>query len=205
VFKTNLIDPISRIAFYVSLILNPTTLGLIASAAFSILFGGSASEIIRLFGVSFTFGVLLPFLYLVYLRRNDRIESLDVPIRTQRTVPYMLASLSYAIGLALLILISAPEALVALMACYLGNTLFVAAVNAFWKISAHAMGVGAVVTGFGYAISPIYYIGLILLPIVSWSRIKLDMHSRGQVIAGSILSVIFTALQFFLVYTVYQP
>jgi membrane-associated phospholipid phosphatase len=67
------------------------------------------------------------------------------------------------------------------------------------------MGVGAVVTGFGYAISPIYYIGLILLPIVSWSRIKLDMHSRGQVIAGSILSVIFTALQFFLVYTVYQP
>jgi membrane-associated phospholipid phosphatase len=205
VFKSNQTDPLSRIAYYVSLILNPTTLGLLAAAAFSVLFGRSTSEIFRLFAVSFTFGVLLPFLYLVYLRRNDRIESLDVPIRTQRTVPYLLASLSYVVGLAILILISAPEALVALMACYLGNTLFVAAVNAYWKISAHAMGVGAVVTGFGFAVSPYYYIGLILLPVVSWSRIKLDMHSRGQVIAGSILSVILTALQFLLVYTVYQP
>jgi membrane-associated phospholipid phosphatase len=205
VFKTNQSGPVHRIALYVSLVLNPTTLGFVASIAFSIVFGKSFLDIVYLFGLSFIFGVLIPFLYLVYLRKKDLVESLDVPVRTQRTVPYILASISYAIGLYILVLYSAPVAIVALMVCYLGNTLFIAMVNMFWKISAHAMGVGAVVTGFGFAVSPFYYIGLILLPLVSWSRIKLDMHSRGQVIAGSIVSVILTAAQFQLVYAIYRP
>jgi membrane-associated phospholipid phosphatase len=189
-------DPVHRAAWYISILLNPTTLGFLAVLLFSLLFGTTPSDKLILFGISFLFCVLLPFLYLVFLKRSNTIESLDVPVRHQRTVPYLLASISYIIGFVLLVWYGAPWPLIALMTAYLGNTLFIVSVNFFWKISAHAMGVGAVVTGFGIAISPVWYIGLILLPIVSWSRIKLDMHSRGQVIAGSILSIILTTIWF---------
>lgn len=186
------------------MLLNPTTLGVIAVVAFSILFGHSAKDKLALFVISFMFCVLLPFLYLVYLKSNNRVESLDVPVRSQRTIPYLLASISYVIGLGLLLWYGAPWPLVALLVCYLGNTLFIVSVNFFWKISAHAMGVGAVVTGFGIAVSPLYFWGILLLPLVSWSRIKLDMHSRSQVVAGSVLSVVLTTLWFEIVYNFYN-
>jgi hypothetical protein len=197
-------DSIHTFAFYVSVLLNPTTLGVIAVAVFSVMFGSSGNDTLILFAISFLFCVLLPFLYLVYLKSRNMVESLDIPVRGQRTGPYLLASVSYAVGLALLVWYGAPWPIVALLVCYLGNTLFVVMVNFFWKISAHAMGVGAVITGFGIAISPFYFFGVLLLPLVSWSRIKLDVHSRGQVIAGSILSVILTAAQFEMVYRLYQ-
>jgi len=194
---------IYKIAYYISVLLNPTTLGVVAVVVFSIVFGNSTRDTLYLFVISFIFCVLLPFLYLVYLKSNKLVESLDVPNRNQRTTPYLLAAASYAIGLVLLVWYGAPWPLVALLVCYLGNTLFILSVNLFWKISAHAMGVGAVVTGFGLVISPLYFWGILLLPIVSWSRITLDMHSRGQVIAGSVLSVILTSVQFELVLKFY--
>jgi len=197
-------DPVHQFAWYVSILLNPTTLGVVAVAAFSVLFGSGGIETLKLFSISFLFCVLLPFLYLVYLKRSNIVESLDVPVRTQRTIPYLIASVSYVIGLIWLIGIDAPWPMVALLVTYLGNTLFIVSVNLFWKISAHAMGVGAVITGFGIAVAPVYFLGLILLPLVSWSRIKLDMHSRSQVIAGSILSIILTALQFEIVFRLYR-
>ncbi len=197
-------DPVQRLAFHISLLLNPPTLGLVACLVFSVVFGVHAAETYRFFGISFTFGVLLPVLYLAYLKKSDLVESLDVPVRTQRTIPYLIASLSYAVGLLLLISTNAPVALVAFMFSFLGNTLIIMTINAFWKISAHTMGVGAVVTGFGIALSPVYFLGLALLPLVSWSRIKLDMHSRNQVVAGSLLSIVTTAIQYYLVYTYYR-
>jgi len=195
---------IYTVAYYISILLNPTTLGVVAVVVFSIVFGKSAIDAFYLFVISFLFCVLLPFLYLVYLKSNKLVESLDVPNRNQRTTPYLLAAASYAIGLVLLIWYGAPWPLVALLVCYLGNTLFIVSVNFFWKISAHAMGVGAVVTGFGIAVSPLYFWGILLLPLVSWSRIKLDMHSRSQVLAGSVLSIILTALWFEIVYNFYN-
>ncbi len=202
--KATINDPVHQFAWFVSIVLNPTTLGVVAVSVFSLMFGPGGFDTVILFGISFFFCVLFPFLYLVYLKRNNSVGSLDVPVRTQRTVPYIIAMISYVIGLALLIWYNAPWQLVALLVCYLGNTLFIVSVNLFWKISAHAMGVGAVVTGFGMAISPIYFTGILMLPLVSWSRIKLDMHSRNQVIAGSILSIILTAAQFELVYWIYN-
>jgi len=202
--KSEHTDSVHTFAYYISVLLNPTTLGTVAVIVFSLLFGNSPTNKLTLFIISFLFCVLLPFLYLVYLKSNKVVESLDVPIRNQRTVPYLLASVSYIAGLVLLIWYDAPWPLVALMVCYLGNTLFIVGVNMVWKISAHAMGVGAVVTGFGIAISPVYFWALALLPLVSWSRIKLDMHSQGQVIAGSILSVILTAVQFEIVFRLYN-
>lgn len=197
-------DPVHIFAWYISILLNPTTLGVVAVTVFSLLFGSGGYDTLKLFTISFLFCVLLPFLYLVYLKQNNTVESLDVPVRTQRTVPYLIASISYVAGLVLLIGINAPWPMIALLVCYLGNTLFIVSVNLFWKISAHAMGVGAVITGFGMAVSPLYFFGLILLPLVSWSRIKLDMHSKWQVIAGSILSVFLTAAQFEIVYRIYH-
>ncbi len=196
-------DPVHQFAWYVSVLLNPTTLGVVAVTVFSVLFGTDVYNRLFLFVISFLFCVLIPFLYIVYLKRNSNIESLDVPVRQQRTMPYLFAMVSYVIGLLLLVWYNAPWPVVALLVCYLGNTLFIVSVNFFWKISAHAMGVGAVVTGFGIVVSPVYFFGVLLLPLVSWSRIKLDMHSRGQVIAGSLLSVILTAAQFEIVYRLY--
>lgn len=63
-----------------------------------------------------------------------------------------------------------------------------AVITHFWKISGHAMaaglGTGVVVSQFGFVWWPL----LLIVPLVSWSRVVRKDHTPLQVIAGALYS-----------------
>ncbi len=145
--------------------------------------------------VSVFFGAALPFAYLLLLLRREKVTHIDVPLRQQRTVPYLISVVIYMAGFAVLYLMGASVTVYALMFCYATNTFVISLVNTQWKISAHAMGAAGPLTAlaltFGWQILPFF----VVVAVVAWARVELRAHTRAQVTAGALLGVALTAVQ----------
>ena len=82
------------------------------------------------------------------------------------------------------------------MLCYGINTIIVFVINLKWKISVHSMGLTGPTTALIF-LNPWFFILGLFGPLVMWSRVILKKHTILQVIAGSILGYILTAIQLY--------
>lgn len=172
----------------------PTTFAMIAFILLSFLTKQGAQPVAVAF-VAVLFGAVLPFLYLFSLLLKEKVTGIDVPVRQQRTVPYLISAVIYFTGFLVLLFLRASVPVCALMFCYMSNTLVISLINVKWKISAHAMGAAGPLTLlaliFGWQVLPAF----IVVAIVSWARVELKAHTKAQVAAGSALGIILTGLQ----------
>lgn len=172
----------------------PTTF---AAAAFLLLayLTPQTGDMTVIAAVSILFGAVLPFLYLLMLLRREKVTGLDVPVREQRTVPYLVTVVIYSAGVVALFILGASVMVYALMLCYATNTLVVSLINTRWKISAHAVGASGPLTAlavtFGWRVLPFF----LIVPVVAWARVELKAHTRAQVIAGGLLGIVLTVFQ----------
>lgn len=183
-----------RAALTISYVLMPTSFAMVAFLLL-VFFTPQSSDKAVIAIVSILFGAVLPFMYLVLLLRREKVTRLDVPVRGQRTVPYLVTVVMYTAGLITLYELGASVMVYALMLCYATNTLVISAINTRWKISAHAMGASGPLTAlaltFGWLVLPFF----LIVPIVAWARVELKAHTRAQVIAGAFLGIVLTAVQ----------
>jgi membrane-associated phospholipid phosphatase len=98
-------------------------------------------------------------------------------------------------GIVSLVLLNAPESLVALMTCYVVNSLVMLAITQVWKISIHASGIAGPATFLLHQYGVLMLLFLALLLPVGWARIKLKAHSPNQVVVGALLTIILTWAQ----------
>ena len=142
---------------------------------------------------------MLQMLHVLRLRHERRVTAYDVPERLQRTGPYLLSAAISLAGLVMLLFLGATFAVWSLMWCYTVNTLLLAAINRYWKISAHLMGLTGPVTAlvplFGSWVSTV----LPLVALLGWARVRLRAHSGMQVVAGASAGIVLTAVQLFFV------
>ncbi|RLE65452.1 MAG: hypothetical protein DRJ47_05025 [Thermoprotei archaeon] len=61
-----------------------------------------------------------------------------------------------------------------------------------WKISVHAAGVAGPATFLVYVYGLKFILLYLLVPMVSWSRVKLKAHNVSQVVAGAIIAILVT-------------
>ena len=145
-------------------------------------------------GTALAFGVVWPVMATIGLILRRKGNGIEGP--RERLALLGLGVLGYAIGVVALASMAAPLVVTLLMFCYASNTAVLLAVNAFWKASAHAMGVAgptmALVFGFGAWGALLS----LLLPAVGWSRIRLGAHNLAQIIVGAGLGYVLTGLQF---------
>ena len=145
------------------------------------------------------FSAVIPVYTVIYWTKRIKSHEKDLPNKEDRIVPLIIGILSYLTGAGVLLLTDAPLISIALMFCYGTNTLIVAIISKFWKISIHAMGV------MGPTVAMIFAFGLpgaiygIVLPIVMWSRSCLNKHTMGQLFAGAACGFILTAAQIYLI------
>ena len=148
--------------------------------------------------------VILPVWYLVRLAQRGEVSSLHVPVRHERTRPYLIGALCYFAGLIVLLLVGARQEIWGLMWCYFFNTLIITLINLKWKMSAHAMGAAGALAGvhfvFGNSVAPFY----LLLPIIGWARLELKAHTLNQIIAGAAAGLFLTLGQLHLLATILQ-
>ena len=145
------------------------------------------------------FAAIVPLSILIIWARRTNAHDMDVPTRTDRNHPLLLATVSYLIGTAVLLIIRAPLLSTALMFGYFAGTLFIFLVNLRWKISIHTMGIAGPTTVlvfvFGYWGA---LLGLLLPPVI-WSRVYLKKHTVAQAIAGAVVGFLLTASALWLV------
>jgi membrane-associated phospholipid phosphatase len=166
----------------------------VAIATFSVVsihLADSSLDALLFAAVSSVFIAILPVGYIAWLVSRERIQGgIDLQYRQERQAPYLIAAASSGVGDAALWAVGAPGLMVVLATLYSAIAVVMAIINRRWKISAHAagagIGLGAMVSSFGAAALPL----AILLPAVCWARVRIDMHSRAQVIAGATLGTL---------------
>ena len=140
------------------------------------------------------FGAIAPALAVLTLKAFGLVSDIHIMDRKQRTLPYSIAIVSFALGAVLLYALYGWGLLPTLMTGSALTTLVVLFINLHWKISAHATGasssIAACVLVAGWRALPL----LSVLGLVAWARIYLRAHTPGQVATGTLLGFSFTML-----------
>jgi membrane-associated phospholipid phosphatase len=147
--------------------------------------------------VSIFFVSILPIITSFLWIKKKNLE-VDMPQREDRIYPLLLVILSYVIGVMVLYTLGAPQLTTVLMICYLNNTIILLFVSLYWKISIHAMGIAGPAAAIIYLFGWLGLTFSLLVPLVVWSRLYLKRHSAAQLIFGTVLGYLLTAIQIYL-------
>jgi len=139
--------------------------------------------------------VILPMGSMYYLKKKKVISSYQIPLRGERTTPYLYNTIYFAATAFMLYRIDFIPVLIPLIFAIPAVVILLLLVLNFWiKISAHAAGMGSL-NAILYVLMHIYYldltvalnISLILSFIVLMSRKYIKAHSMLELIIGYII------------------
>ncbi|MCM1449452.1 MAG: hypothetical protein NC082_03850 [Clostridiales bacterium] len=148
--------------------------------------------------VTFAATVMIPIITIYIFNVQGKIKDVLLNERSDRTIPYIVTTLSYVAIALYLWHYGAPAWMIAFMvgaAIVLGAMLFI---NMRWKISGHAAGMGGLtalvlfIVYKGYCTIPgvtLPCIIVLLSGLVCTCRLLLGRHNLSQVIAGYFLSL----------------
>ncbi|MFQ3581713.1 MAG: hypothetical protein SNJ67_04060 [Chloracidobacterium sp.] len=150
--------------------------------------------------VAVIFAAALPLVALLVMKRRGLITNVNIDQREQRTRPFMLGIVCYAIGFVFLKLFHAPRLAQGLMFCYAVNTVMILGITRYWKISVHATGISGPLVALYYHLGATVLPCFGLIPLVCASRVVMQKHTVGQVVAGTALGLTATAAQISLLF-----
>ncbi|MEJ2309675.1 MAG: phosphatase PAP2 family protein [Gammaproteobacteria bacterium] len=141
--------------------------------------------------------VLPLFLFVLLQVQSGKMTDIHVGIRQQRDRLFFIAILLMTAMLAILSVTASPASLLPLLLSMLLSMAINACINLRSKISLHAAAFsGATVVSASLFGTITLALMLPLLLLVMWSRVRLGQHTRGQVIAGALVSASVTATVF---------
>jgi membrane-associated phospholipid phosphatase len=181
-----MIDTAARVISYV---LNPflvafVSVVVVAAEASS----GDPALTAKWTAISLALSVLPVFAVVVYLVRQRKLDGIFVAARRQRTRIYALAGVLGAIGCAVMWSLGAPDLLLASFVAGFAAVVVFLVINLFWKISAHTAFVTASATVMTIIYGAPGALTFLLVPLIGWARVRLGMHSPGQVVAGALIA-----------------
>lgn len=149
-------------------------------------------------GYTFLFTVILPALMFLVFYKMGWISDVNLTVRKERVIPtFITLGLFYALFYLLYANPQVNSVFTTLFIGAVGGVLVANVITTFWKISIHALGVGALPGSFiaigisnGNFLWWIIIAGILLLLTVATSRLILKRHTLGQVIAGGALGII---------------
>jgi membrane-associated phospholipid phosphatase len=131
--------------------------------------------------------IVVPALYVLWLTRHGKVTDFDIYLRQQRFWPYVVGIACSAIAWLVMAIGRAPHLFILLSGASVGQEVVMFLVNQRWKISAHASSTASFAVLIwrilGAPATPV----LLIIPLVAWSRVRLGRHTKGQVVAGSLL------------------
>ena len=193
--ETNSSNKIARI---LSTLLVPPSFSIIIFTLFVIYLESAVEKKIILSAVVLIFGFLAPIFLFLYLKKKGKLVDIDATIKEERTFPFLISILIYAIGLVVLLIFRINAISTVFWFCYISNTAIIIFINKTWKISIHAMGAAGPTAALVYVFGAAGFLMVPVIILVAWSRVKLKCHTIAQVVAGGFLGFISTYLQLLL-------
>ena len=184
-----------KLARIISTLFVPPSFTIIVYFTFALSVEQTLKKTLIVFLVALVFGFLAPITMFVIMRKRKMISDNDAMIKDQRTLPYFIAIIFYAIGLIILILTKVSIISIAFWFCYISNTFITILINKYWKISAHSMGASGAAAALFFVFGWNSFVAMIITILVGWSRIELKCHTLQQVIAGIILAFVSVYVQ----------
>lgn len=150
----------------------------------------------KLFFTTLVFTALLPLANTIVYIKNIH-ASLTIPDRKQRTIPYLITIACYLLWSNFVNRYFAlPPILKSIMLGMILTLIIIAAVNFWWKISAHMASIAGLIsaclalqyhTGVTYilALTVLYSLAI----VICWARTKLDAHTPEQLAVGFLVGL----------------
>jgi len=191
-----------RVAYFISLILNPAFLVLLLILLSIEKSGFTQSVLLKFTLMALLFNVLIPFIALAYFIQKGMV--FDDVLQNREVLknrPSILA-LSFLILLTQLIITyyaGHPEPLFSVLILLTLLVFFLFLISLYKKISLHV----ALVTAFCFVLLNIFggysFLVFLLIPVIVWSRAVLLRHTRNQMIAGFLLAGALSLIIFYFV------
>ncbi len=189
----------AKIARFISIILHPMfiiTWAMLIMLNLNAYFVSIIPERLRwtIIGLVFANTTLVPAILVWIMARKDLISSLDMPLRRERTMPYMIFAIFYASTYFLMKQIGLPGLYYLFVVGGLAGVIAATIINLFWKISIHMIGIGGLTAGFivlsfkSLITEPLLIMSLILLSgLAGFARLQSGNHTPAQVYTGYLL------------------
>lgn len=138
--------------------------------------------------------VLGILLFEFYGIRHGFFSDFDVSKRRQRTPLFIFVFLMVSALMASILILKGPmELLVGGVYIIIGIIIF-SLVNKKIKVSVHVAGIAAFFVFMGLLYGGNFYIGLLCIPLVAWSRVALHRHTVSEVTLGATLGTVLTLI-----------
>jgi membrane-associated phospholipid phosphatase len=146
--------------------------------------------------VGAVFAVGIPYAFVVWGVRRGRYADHHIPERAHRRTPLIFALGSAAVGLGLLAVAGAPRPIIALLVSGGAGLVVFGPITHWWKISLHAGIAGGTVAVLTLVYGPWALLGLPVVVLVCWSRVRLRVHTVAQVAVGGTLGALVAGTAF---------
>ena len=187
-----------RISNLTSNILNPFLLSLVISVLTSVESTASLLDALKWSLILIALSILPIYLFVTYMVRNNRLDSVFASVRRQRTKIYALAVILGVVGYVILFYLKAPPMLLALVVSGASAAVIFMCINLWWKVSLHTAFVAASVTVLVILYGVMATVAAALILLVAWARIGSGHHSLAQVFTGALLAASISGAVFYL-------
>lgn len=133
---------------------------------------------------------ILPMVVIVRGARSGRWDGRHVRNREGRLVPFLVLIVLSLVGLGLLVVLGAPWPVIALDLIMLATLCVTGAVTLRWKVSMHAAVCSGAAVVLVVTYGPLWWLSLLLVAGVGWSRVQVRDHTPGQVVVGAVLGAV---------------
>lgn len=140
--------------------------------------------------------VIPSVLYVVYLMRKGAVSGFHLARHGERSRPLKFMVVNTASGMLLFKYLNGPALVVDVVLACLLALLTVFAVTLYYKVSAHSAAVSSLGVLFVLLYGASAAAFAVFIPLVSWSRLRLSLHTPAQAVLGCVLggSVTFAVL-----------
>lgn len=183
-----------RLARFISNILAPSTISVPMILLTAFYQASSAVSALAYSAITLFFLSIGPFVYILIGVRLGKLSDVDVSKRSERIGPFIFGLLSICLGWFVLVLTHGPTPLITILIITAVSGLVMMVITLWWKISLHASSLAGAATMLTAFYGAIMLPTFALLVLVSWSRVVLRRHTVAQVVAGSLLSILLSAL-----------
>jgi membrane-associated phospholipid phosphatase len=150
--------------------------------------------------------LILPLVFLPLIFRNKVQDFLNRNEREERIIPLMVSLILFYIAFYLLHQIGAPLLIQVFILSSAFSVFFVLTISFFWKISAHTVGIGGVISLafillYFYHLDVLLYLFMLIFigGIIGYSRLSLNAHTPAQVYTGYLLGFLVMFFSFLII------
>ena len=177
-----------RIAIIISGILSPYLIAPLAATISILAYAPTSGEVVVWAAVIFGLAFFPSAIDLFAGYRYKRIPDLRLLDKADRRELYVVTTISITLSAIVLAGIDAAPEVITVSAASALICATLGVVNQFTKVSLHTATITWAASMLGFAVNPIFFVALTLVPIVGWARIFRGRHTLIQVALGAFIA-----------------